>query len=60
METQADKIAPLVVNPGRILLSTERLYFQPYNNIEPVRTDAVLYIIVIDLILYFTVSRFKN
>lgn len=36
MESQADKITPLVINPGRILLSTERLYFQPYNNIEPV------------------------
>ncbi|KAK9870435.1 hypothetical protein WA026_008004 [Henosepilachna vigintioctopunctata] len=34
LETQADKVTPLVVNPGRILLSTSRLYFQPYNNIE--------------------------
>ncbi|KAF5298434.1 hypothetical protein FQR65_LT01213 [Abscondita terminalis] len=34
METQADKVTPLVVNPGRILLSTARLFFQPYNNIE--------------------------
>ncbi|XP_018570993.1 protein FAN-like [Anoplophora glabripennis] len=34
METQADKVTPLVVNPGRILLSTSRLCFQPYNNIE--------------------------
>ncbi|KAJ8939230.1 hypothetical protein NQ318_015188 [Aromia moschata] len=34
METQADKVTPLVVNPGRILLSTSRLYFQPFNNIE--------------------------
>ncbi|KAF2878744.1 hypothetical protein ILUMI_27419 [Ignelater luminosus] len=39
METQADKITPLVVNPGRILLSTARLFFQPYNNIE---TEPVL------------------
>ncbi|KAL3282016.1 hypothetical protein HHI36_005219 [Cryptolaemus montrouzieri] len=35
LETQADKVTPLVVNPGRILLSTKRLYFQPYNNVEP-------------------------
>ncbi|XP_025829509.1 protein FAN isoform X2 [Agrilus planipennis] len=34
METQADKVSPLVVNPGRILLSNIKLYFQPYNNIE--------------------------
>ncbi|KAF5306415.1 hypothetical protein FQA39_LY08924 [Lamprigera yunnana] len=34
METQADKVTPLVINPGRILLSTARLFFQPYNNIE--------------------------
>lgn len=33
-ETQADKICPLIINPGRVLLSTLRLYFQPYNNIE--------------------------
>ncbi|XP_031342782.1 protein FAN-like isoform X2 [Photinus pyralis] len=34
METQADKVTPLVLNPGRILLSSARLFFQPYNNIE--------------------------
>ncbi|KAK5646659.1 hypothetical protein RI129_005123 [Pyrocoelia pectoralis] len=34
METQADKVTPLVLNPGRILLSSVRLFFQPYNNIE--------------------------
>ncbi|RZB38733.1 protein FAN-like [Asbolus verrucosus] len=36
METEADKVTPLVVNPGRILLSTSRLFFQPYNNVETV------------------------
>nr|CAD7405985.1 unnamed protein product [Timema cristinae] len=35
LETQGSKITPLVVNPGRILLTSSRLYFQPYNNIEP-------------------------
>ncbi|XP_049854679.1 protein FAN-like [Schistocerca gregaria] len=35
MEIQGSKITPLVVNPGRILLTSQRLYFQPYNNIEP-------------------------
>lgn len=35
LETTGNKITPLVVNPGRILLTTSRLYFQPYNNAEP-------------------------
>ncbi|GIY03630.1 protein FAN [Caerostris extrusa] len=35
LETMGNKITPLVVNPGRILLTTKRLYFQPYNNAEP-------------------------
>ncbi|XP_076336883.1 protein FAN-like isoform X2 [Tachypleus tridentatus] len=35
METTGNKITPLVVNPGRILLTCSRLYFQPYNNAEP-------------------------
>ena len=33
-ETIGNKVTPLVLNPGRILLSSERLYFQSYNNIE--------------------------
>ena len=36
LETQGSKITPLVVNPGRILLTSSRLYFQPYNNVESV------------------------
>ncbi|XP_044266497.1 protein FAN-like isoform X1 [Tribolium madens] len=36
LETEADKVTPLVVNPGRLLLSTSRLFFQPYNNVESV------------------------
>ncbi|GAB0089168.1 protein FAN [Sergentomyia squamirostris] len=32
---QVDEIAPLVVNPGRLLLSSKAIYFQPYNNIHP-------------------------
>lgn len=31
-----DEINPLVSNPGRLLLSTKRIYFQPYNNVQPV------------------------
>ncbi|KAK6632193.1 hypothetical protein RUM44_007224 [Polyplax serrata] len=34
VETQAKKIAPLVVNPGRLVLTSSRIYFQPYNNID--------------------------
>lgn len=36
IETQANQITPLVVNPGRVVLSTSRLYFQPYNNVSAV------------------------
>lgn len=35
LETEADKVTPLVINPGRVLLSDSKLYFQPYNNVEP-------------------------
>lgn len=35
LETCGNKITPLVINPGRILLTSCRLYFQPYNNAEP-------------------------
>lgn len=41
METHADKVTPLVVNPGRVLLSTSRLYFQPYNKMGEVMTTSV-------------------
>ena len=29
-----NKITPLVVNPGRVVLTDAILYFQPYNNAE--------------------------
>lgn len=29
-------ITPLVCNPGRIMLTSSRLYFQPFNNADPV------------------------
>ncbi|XP_055712344.1 protein FAN-like [Phlebotomus papatasi] len=35
IDFQVDEIAPLVVNPGRLLLSSKAIYFQPYNNIHP-------------------------
>ncbi|ELT88952.1 hypothetical protein CAPTEDRAFT_180999 [Capitella teleta] len=35
METQAERVTPLVVNPGRLMLTSMRLYFQPFNNIGP-------------------------
>ena len=31
-----EKITPLVCNPGKVLLTSSRLYFQPFNNVEPV------------------------
>ncbi|KYQ57115.1 Protein FAN, partial [Trachymyrmex zeteki] len=34
LETQANKVLPLVINPGRVLLTNSRIYFQPYNNMD--------------------------
>jgi len=34
LETRADRITPLATNPGRIMLTSKRLYFQPFNNID--------------------------
>eukprot|EP00026_Physarum_polycephalum_P001800 Phypoly_transcript_01803.p1 GENE.Phypoly_transcript_01803~~Phypoly_transcript_01803.p1 ORF type:complete len:984 (+),score=105.94 Phypoly_transcript_01803:185-3136(+) len=34
LELTGARITPLVVNPGRILITNSRLYFQPINNIE--------------------------
>ena len=33
-QTVGNKVTPLVVNPGRIVLTDAMLYFQPYNNAE--------------------------
>lgn len=35
-ELPGERITPLVSNPGRIMLTSARLYFQPYNNVEVV------------------------
>jgi len=32
----AKRITPLVCNPGRVMLTSSRLYFQPFNNADPV------------------------
>lgn len=34
LELTGARVTPLVVNPGRILITNSRLYFQPINNIE--------------------------
>ena len=34
VETSGERVTPLVSNPGRIMLTGSRLYFQPYNNVE--------------------------
>lgn len=39
LETQANKVLPLVINPGRVLLTSSRIYFQPYNNMDQVNID---------------------
>ncbi|XP_034948322.1 protein FAN-like [Chelonus insularis] len=33
-EVQASKVLPLIINPGRVLLTNSRIYFQPYNNLD--------------------------
>lgn len=37
IDNTVDEIRPLIMNPGRILLTTNGIYFQPYNNIQPVK-----------------------
>lgn len=39
-----DEINPLVSNPGRLLLSTKQIYFQPYNNVQPVNWENLNWI----------------
>ena len=58
-ETQANKISPLVVNPGRILLTSSRIYFQPYNNVESVSCHYRLFL-GYSLKYIFLVSSIKN
>lgn len=43
LETQANKVLPLVINPGRVLLTNSRIYFQPYNNMDQVIIFIVSY-----------------
>ncbi|XP_008547834.1 protein FAN [Microplitis demolitor] len=33
-EVQASKVLPLIINPGRVLITNSRIYFQPYNNLD--------------------------
>ena len=33
-ESKAMRISPLVSNPGRVLLTDQRLYFQPFNGVQ--------------------------
>ncbi len=36
IEIRCEEVAPLVSNPGRMLLTNARLYFQPFNNVGAV------------------------
>ena len=42
LELTGERVTPLVSNPGRIMLTSCRLYFQPYNNVEVVRDGIQL------------------
>ena len=35
LELKVERISPLIVNPGRVVLTESKLYFQPFNNVEP-------------------------
>ena len=36
LQMAGEKVTPMVANPGRILLTSHRLYFQPFNDAEMV------------------------
>lgn len=62
-ECTVDEISPLVLNPGRILLSSTYIYFQPYNNIKSVKGAKNLFALSIlyrFFLFIFTVSGAKN
>lgn len=44
VELSGERVTPLVTNPGRIMLTSSRIYFQPYNNVEVVRGKLSMYI----------------
>lgn len=50
IDYRVDEIKPLILNPGRLLLTERCIYFQPYNNIRPV---SILLICSILLIIKF-------
>lgn len=43
MEIQADKVTHLVVNPGRVVVSNRRIYFQPYNKMGEVGFSSIVH-----------------
>lgn len=59
-ETQANKILPLVINPGRVLLTTSRIYFQPYNNMDQVIIVLYYTILIFRQIAYMTTNILKT
>ena len=53
VEISGERVTPLVTNPGRIMLTSSRIYFQPYNNVEVVgRTLQSCVIIACDHIVH--------
>lgn len=41
LEINADRVSPLVQNPGKVVLTSNTLFFQPCNNIEPVSINKI-------------------
>jgi factor associated with neutral sphingomyelinase activation len=54
VEISGERVTPLVTNPGRIMLTSSRIYFQPYNNVE---VEPVLKLQLSDL-KYVTKRRY--
>lgn len=47
VEVSGEKVTPLMSNPGRIMLTSSRIYFQPYNNVEVVCDLPVIIVTLI-------------
>ena len=41
-----DRVTPLVSNPGRIMLTSSRIYFQPFNNVEVVSEYSIHWVLL--------------
>lgn len=52
IEVVGQKITPLTINPGRIILTSLNVYFQPFNNYEVVSYLIYITLFILHLIIY--------